>query len=54
MESNGIIVRTGSLSGLAEEAGGAYKNIDQVVDSSEKAGLSKAVVKMIPLANIKG
>lgn len=50
----GIYVRTSSYSGLAEEAGDAYKDIDEVVKVSEKAGLSKAVVKLIPLGNIKG
>ena len=53
MEKRGIYVRTASMSGLAEEAGSAYKNINDVVDALEKAGISKPVVKLIPIGNIK-
>jgi tRNA-splicing ligase RtcB len=41
LEAHGVYVRTASWSGLAEEAGGAYKNIDDVVDTTEHAGISK-------------
>ena len=54
MEKRGIIVKTDSLSGLAEEAGAAYKNIDDVVEAIDKAGISKKVVRFVPVANIKG
>ena len=54
MERKGIIVRTYTYSGLAEEAGFAYKNISEVVETVDKAGLSKKVCEMRPLANIKG
>jgi tRNA-splicing ligase RtcB (3'-phosphate/5'-hydroxy nucleic acid ligase) len=54
MEARGIYVRTASWSGLAEEAGFAYKNIDEVVEATELAGLSKRVVRFLPLGNIKG
>jgi len=54
MEKKGIIVRTYTYSGLAEEAGFAYKNISEVVETVDKAGLSKKVCEMRPLANIKG
>jgi tRNA-splicing ligase RtcB len=54
MEGRGIYVRTASWSGLAEEAGIAYKNIDDVVEATELAGLSKRVVRLLPLGNIKG
>jgi tRNA-splicing ligase RtcB (3'-phosphate/5'-hydroxy nucleic acid ligase) len=54
MESRGIYVRTASFSGLAEEAGGAYKNIDDVVAATELAGLSKRVVRFTPVGNVKG
>ncbi len=54
MEQRGIYVRTSSFSGLAEEAGGAYKNIDEVVDATSKAGLSRPVVRLVPVGNIKG
>ncbi|MFP4432424.1 MAG: RtcB family protein [Spirochaetaceae bacterium] len=54
MEARGIYIRAASQSGLAEEAGGAYKNIDEVVASAEKAGLSTAVARLVPIGNIKG
>jgi len=43
----GIYVRTASWSGLAEEAGPAYKNIDDVVEATERAGLSRRVVRLL-------
>jgi tRNA-splicing ligase RtcB len=54
MAGRGIYVQTASLSGLAEEAGAAYKDIDEVVRVTESAGLSRAVAKLVPLGNIKG
>ncbi len=54
LENRGIYVKTASYSGLAEEAGGAYKNIDQVVEAAEKGGLGKIAARFIPAGNIKG
>ncbi len=54
MEERGIYVRTDSFGGLAEEAGSAYKNIDEVTYATELAGLSKRVARLVPLGNIKG
>jgi len=54
MESRGIYVKTGSYSGLAEEAGQAYKEINDVIDALAKAGISKPVTKLIPIGNVKG
>jgi tRNA-splicing ligase RtcB len=54
MEERGIYVRAVSWGGLAEEAGAAYKNIDEVVEATELAGLSKRVVKLVPVGNVKG
>ncbi len=54
MEENGIYVLTSSYPGLAEEAGGAYKNVDEVIQATERGGLSKAVAKLVPVGNIKG
>ncbi len=54
MEKRGIYVRTTSFSGLAEEAGAAYKSISEVVDVMDKAGISKKLVKFTPIGNIKG
>ncbi len=54
MESRGIYVKTTSFSGLAEEAGPAYKDIDEVINCVAKAGINKKVCKLIPLGNVKG
>ncbi len=54
MESGGIYVRSASESGLAEECGDAYKNIDDVVLAAEEAGLSRRVARLVPIGNIKG
>ncbi len=54
MEKRGIYVKTVSYSGLAEESGISYKEIDEVVRSVEAAGLSKRVCKLLPLGNVKG
>ena len=54
MEREGILVRTASHSGLAEEAGFAYKNVSEVVDVVHSVGISKKVARLIPMANIKG
>lgn len=54
MRQRGIYVRSVSFAGLAEEAGGAYKDIDAVVRATELAGLSRPVARLIPVGNIKG
>ncbi len=54
MEQRGILVRSVSMSGLAEEAGDAYKNIDTVIDAVHEAGISKKIVKLVPVGNVKG
>lgn len=54
LQGKGIYIRTASLSGLAEEAGAAYKDIDEVGRCTEEAGLSKVIAKLVPIGNIKG
>ncbi|MFQ5741731.1 MAG: RtcB family protein [Acidobacteriota bacterium] len=54
MEERGIYVRTTSWRGLAEEAGGAYKDIDEVVEATRQAGISRPVVRLTPIGNVKG
>lgn len=54
LEERGIYVRTASWPGLAEEAGPAYKNIDDVIEATEQAGISKRVVRFLPIGNVKG
>ena len=54
MESAGIHVRAGSISGFAEEAPQAYKDVDEVVDAVCGAGIARKVARLIPVAVIKG
>ena len=54
LEGRGIKVRTGSLSGLAEEAPSAYKDVDAVVDTVVAAGIACKVARLRPLAVVKG
>jgi tRNA-splicing ligase RtcB len=50
----GIIVKCPSRRGIAEEAPGAYKNIDAVVEVAERAGLARRVARLKPVICIKG
>jgi len=54
LERGGIVLRTGSLGGLAEEAPQAYKDVDQVVAVVEAAGLARIVARLEPVAVVKG
>ena len=54
LENQGIHVRAGSMSGLAEEAPTAYKDVNRVVEVVHKAGIAKKVARLRPLAVIKG
>ena len=54
MKQRGILVKAVSMSGLAEEAGLAYKDISEVVESVHRAGITKKVAELRPIGNIKG
>ena len=54
LEAQGITVNVGKLSGLAEEAPEAYKDVDEVVDVIHRAGIAKKVAHFRPAAVIKG
>lgn len=54
LAQKGIIVKAKSHAGVAEEAPGAYKDVTKVVDAVHNAGLAKKVVRVKPLACIKG
>jgi tRNA-splicing ligase RtcB len=54
LNKRGIVVNTGSLSGLAEEAPEAYKDVDEVVEVVHNAGIAKKVARFRPVAVIKG
>ncbi len=54
LEARGITVRAGSMSGLAEEAPEAYKDVNDVVGVAHGAGISKKVARTRPIAVVKG
>jgi tRNA-splicing ligase RtcB len=54
MAERGIVVRAASMRGLAEEAGFAYKSVDEVAEATEVAGLSRRVARLTPVGNVKG
>jgi len=54
LESRGIIVRSASAVVLAEEADGAYKDVDQVAKVSDAIGIATHVARLVPMAVIKG
>jgi tRNA-splicing ligase RtcB len=50
----GVVVRSPSFRGVAEEAPEAYKDVSAVVDAADRAGLARKVAKLVPLVCIKG
>lgn len=54
LAGRGVLIRTQSMRGAAEEAPGAYKDVDRVAEATEKAGLAKRVVFLRPKVCIKG
>jgi tRNA-splicing ligase RtcB len=54
LRQRGIVVRAGSLPGLAEEAPRAYKDVDRVVNVVTAAGIARKVARLEPVAVIKG
>jgi len=54
LEKSGILIRAGSMPGLAEEAPRAYKDVDEVVETVDGAGIARKVARLRPVAVIKG
>jgi len=54
LEEQGIIIRAGSMRGLAEEAPAAYKDVSRVVEVVQGAGIARQVARLRPMAVIKG
>src|SRR5579863_8894150 len=54
MMERGIYVKAATMDGLAEEAGVAYKDISEVVETMHRAGISLKVAALRPIGNIKG
>jgi tRNA-splicing ligase RtcB len=54
LAARGILVRSPSLRGVAEEAPGAYKDVSAVVEAADASGLARRVARVEPLICIKG
>jgi len=54
LADQGVVIRSPSMRGLAEEAPGAYKDVSAVVEASHRAGLARKVAKLRPIICIKG
>jgi tRNA-splicing ligase RtcB (3'-phosphate/5'-hydroxy nucleic acid ligase) len=54
LAARGIIVKSPSRRGIAEEAPGAYKSVERVVEVAERAGLARRVARLAPMICIKG
>ncbi len=54
LAARGILIRSPSMRGVAEEAPGAYKDVSAVVEAAELAGLSRRVARLEPMICIKG
>jgi tRNA-splicing ligase RtcB len=54
LEARGIVVRSASNRGLAEEAPFAYKDVDRVVEVVQRAGLAGRVARLLPIGVVKG
>jgi tRNA-splicing ligase RtcB len=54
MEDRGIFVRSDGYATLAEEIPEAYKDVAEVVDVVDRAGISRKVARLVPVAVIKG
>jgi tRNA-splicing ligase RtcB (3'-phosphate/5'-hydroxy nucleic acid ligase) len=50
----GVLIRTRSYRGVAEEAPGAYKDVGAVAEAAERAQLARRVAKLVPLICVKG
>ncbi|RKY07101.1 MAG: RNA-splicing ligase RtcB, partial [Planctomycetota bacterium] len=54
LKLQGVLIRSKSMRGVAEEAPGAYKDVSEVVNVTEQAGLATKVAKLVPLICVKG
>jgi len=54
LAARGILIKSPSMRGIAEEAPGAYKDVSAVVDAADAAGLARKVARVEPLVCVKG
>jgi len=54
LAEKGVLIRSPSQRGVAEEAPGAYKDVSVVVDAAHRAGLARKVARLEPIVCVKG
>ena len=54
LADQGILIRSRSMRGVAEEAPGAYKDVSEVVKAADEAGLARNVARLEPVICVKG
>ena len=54
LRQQGVLIRSRSFRGVAEEAPGAYKDVNAVAEAAERAGLARRVAQLAPLICVKG
>ena len=54
LEEHKVYVKAASRRGITEEAPGAYKDVDEVVEVADRVGIGKKVARLIPMGVIKG
>jgi tRNA-splicing ligase RtcB len=54
LAARGVLIRSRSMRGVAEEAPGAYKDVSEVVAAADHAGLARNVARLEPVICVKG
>jgi len=54
LRDRGVLIRTRSFRGVAEEAPGAYKDVNSVAEAAEQAKLARRVARLVPVICVKG
>lgn len=54
LNKSGIMIRSASMRTVAEEAPGAYKDVDQVVQVTHDLGIAEKIARFVPLGVVKG
>lgn len=54
LAAQGVLIRSRSMRGIAEEAPGAYKDVSEVVEATHQAGLARKAARLVPLICVKG
>jgi tRNA-splicing ligase RtcB len=54
LAARGIVIRSPSMRGVAEEAPGAYKDVSEVCEAADHAGLARLVARVEPVVCVKG